>query len=221
MNSPTIINILKARKTNGLYSSIIIGRRGIGKSSYAIQTLFQVFRTLGYDKEESWEMALERVLYTIPDVVKFLDNSRNKKDLDIFIWDDAGVYAGGVRWFTHQKEMVLLESISDTLRNMVYGVLLTVPDIRTLSRRLRSYDDFIIKIYMSQNNNGKEPVDPNIRQARIYNKSMTPVGQVRIYKQYNDNFDIMLPDWVYKKYQDKRRSYGGQELKHLKKMVND
>lgn len=166
-------------------------------------------------------MALERVLYTIPDVVKFLDNSRNKKDLDIFIWDDAGVYAGGVRWFTHQKEMVLLESISDTLRNMVYGVLLTVPDIRTLSRRLRSYDDFIIKIYMSQNNNGKEPVDPNIRQARIYNKSMTPVGQVRIYKQYNDNFDIMLPDWVYKKYQDKRRSYGGQELKHLKKMVND
>jgi len=221
MNSPTIINILKARKTNGLYSSIIIGRRGIGKSSYAIQTLFQVFRTLGYDKEESWEMALDRVLYTIPDVVKFLDNSRNKKDLDIFIWDDAGVYAGGVRWFTHQKEMVLLESISDTLRNMVYGVLLTVPDIRTLSRRLRSYDDFIIKIYMSQNNNGKEPVDPNIRQARIYNKSMTPVGQVRIYKQYNDNFDIMLPDWVYKKYQDKRRSYGGQELKHLKKMVND
>ena len=216
IDSPTIINILKARKTHGLYSTIITGKRGLGKSSYALQTLYLVFRKLDYDKDEAWNMALDRCLYTIPEVVKFLEKSSDQKHKDLFIWDDCGVYAGGVRWLTHYKEMTLIESISDVMRNMVFGVLLTVPDIRTLSRRLRSYDDYLIKIYMPHQKNKDEVIDPNMRQARVYQKAMTPAGQFRIYKKYSDNFNIMLPDWVFKKYEAKRNKYGQDDLKKLK-----
>ena len=98
MESLTIKNILKARNHNGLFSVIITGERGIGKSSYAIQTLFQVFRNLGYDVETSWQMALDRTLYTIPEIINFLEKSSKEKYKDLFIFDDAGVFAGGVRW---------------------------------------------------------------------------------------------------------------------------
>jgi len=215
--SLTIINILKARKRNGLFSCIVTGERGIGKSSYSLQTLYQVFRTLGHDPETSWNMALDRMLFKIPDIIEFLEQTSHKKDKDIFCWDDAGVYGGGVRWLTHYKEMVLIESLCDTLRSTLYGILLTVPDIRTLSRRLRSYDDYVIKIYFdkkqSETNNGDS------RTARIYKKAMSPAGQSRIYKRYYDSFNIMLPDWVYKKYQAKRKRYGQEDLQNLKKMI--
>ena len=140
IESRTIKKILYERKNAGLYSAIVTGARGVGKSSYCMQVLHRVFRILGYDVDESWQMALDRKLYKIPEVVDFLEQSSEKENRDIFIWDDAGVFAGGVRWLTNQQEMVLIESICDTLRDCVYGVLFTVPDVRTLSRRIRTYD---------------------------------------------------------------------------------
>jgi len=222
IESRTIKSILYARKNNGLYSSIVTGARGVGKSSYCIQVLYRVFRILGYDVDEAWEMALDRILYKIPDVVNFLEKSSDNPNKDLFIWDDAGVFAGGVRWLTNQQEMVLIESICDTLRDCVYGVLFTVPDARTLSRRIRTYDDYLVRINrlrikdQKQFNNSED-----IREARLYKKVITPASQVRVYKQYNDNFNIMLPNWVYELYKKKRHKYTKENItalkKHLKK----
>jgi len=119
IESRTVRNILYARKHNGLYSSVVTGKRGAGKSSYCIQVLYRVFRDLGFECEESWQMSLDRTLYTIPDIIDFLDKSTDKEFKDIFIWDDAGVFAGGVRWLTNQREMVLLR-VSVILFEMVY-----------------------------------------------------------------------------------------------------
>lgn len=225
IESRTVRNILYARKHNGLYSSVVTGKRGVGKSSYCIQVLYRVFRDLGFECEESWKMALARTLYTIPDVVDFLDSSTDKEFKDLFIWDDAGVFAGGVRWLTNQQEMVLIESICDTLRDSVYGVLLNVPDIRTLSRRLRSYDDYFVKIRLLDERSKKKmngEFNGNIstlREARLYNKTLTPAGQVRVYKQYYDTFDVMLPDWVYELYKKKRHMYTKNNIIQLKKFL--
>jgi hypothetical protein len=226
VESRTVKNILYARKHNGLYSSIVTGKRGVGKSSYCIQVLYRVFRALGVECDEAWQMALDRTLYTIPDIIDFLDQATDKSDKDIFIWDDAGVFAGGVRWLTNQQEMVFIESICDTLRDSVYGLLFNVPDVRTLSRRLRSYDDYLVKIHRLkdkdkqkiQNNMVNGNVD-SLREARLYNKTITPAGQVRVYKQYYDTFDVMLPDWVYNKYKEKRHKYTKDNIVHLKELL--
>jgi len=221
IESRTIKSILYARKHNGLYSSIVTGARGVGKSSYCIQILFRVFRTLGYDVDSSWEMALDRILYKIPEVVDFLEDSSEKPHKDIFIWDDAGVFAGGVRWLTNQEEMVLIESICDTLRDCVYGVLFTVPDVRTLSRRIRTYDDYLVKI-KRLNNKDRESFNnsEDIREARLYKKVITPASQVRVYRQYYDNFNVMLPSWVYEKYKKKRYSYTKENITALKRHLS-
>ena len=221
IESKTIKSILYARKHNGLYSSIITGQRGIGKSSYCIQILYNIFRTLGFDIDTSWQMSLDRTLYTIPEIIDFLDQSTEQEYKDLFIWDDAGVFAGGVRWLTNQQEMVLIESICDTLRDSVYCILLNVPDIRTLSRRLRSYDDYLTKIYRISEKNKKYFKDStNLREARLYKKIITPAGQVRVYKQYYDTFDIMLPDYIYEKYKEKRHKYTKNNIANLKRFLN-
>lgn len=218
IESRTIKSILYARKTNGLYSSIVTGARGVGKSSYCIQVLFRIFRILGYDVDTAWQMALDRILYKIPEVVDFLEKASDKPDKDIFIWDDAGVFAGGVRWLTNQQEMVLIESICDTLRDCVYSVFFTVPDVRTLSRRIRTYDDYLVKILRLKNKDWQYFKDAeNIREARLYKKVITPASQVRVYKQYYDSFNIMLPGWVYEKYKEKRHRYTKENIKALKK----
>lgn len=217
IESRTIKSILHARKHEGLYSSIVTGKRGIGKSSYCLQILFTIFRKLGYNTDESWNMALDRIIYKVQEVVDFLDESIDKKDKDIFIWDDAGVYAGGVRWLTDQKEMVLIESICDTFRDCVYGVFFTVPDQRTLSRRIRSYDDYLVKIHYLTKTEEKyfEEDTSTLRVARLYNKVILPSSQVRVYKQYYDTFDVMLPFWVYEKYKEKRHRYTKENIKKL------
>lgn len=222
IESRTIKSILYARKHNGLYSSVVTGKRGIGKSSYCIQVLFRVFRLLDYDVETSWQMSLDRVLYTIPDIIDFLDKSSEDPDKDIFVWDDAGVFAGGVRWLTNQQEMVLIESICDTLRDSVYGLLLNVPDIRTLSRRLRTYDDYLVKIHHIKDTEENRDVLgdlTNLREARLYRKTILPSSQVRIYKYYYDTFDVMLPTWVYEKYKEKRHQYTRNNIAELKKFL--
>lgn len=225
IESRTIRNILYARKHNGLYSSVVTGKRGVGKSSYCIQILYRVFRDLGYECEEAWQMALDRTLYTIPDVIDFIDKATDNEFKDLFVWDDAGVFAGGVRWLTNQQEMVLIESMCDTLRDSVYAVLLNVPDIRTLSRRLRSYDDYFVKIRLLDDKtkkkmNGDFTGDVStLREARLYNKTITPAGQVRVYKQYYDTFDVMLPDWVYARYKEKRHKYTKSNIAQLKEFL--
>lgn len=222
--SRTIRNILSARKHEGLYNCIVTGKRGIGKSSYCLQILYNIFRKLGYDVEASWEMSLDRIIYKVSEVVDFLDKTMNG-DKDIFIWDDAGVYAGGVRWLTDQKEMVLIESICDTFRDCVYGVLFTVPDQRTLSRRIRSYDDYLVKIYYPKHDDYKnydEELDTsNLRVARLYKKVILPGSQVRLYKQYYDTFDVMLPSWVYEKYKEKRHRYTKENIQRLKETLKN
>lgn len=220
IESRTIKSILYARKTNGLYSSIVTGARGVGKSSYCIQVVFNVLRKLGYEVDEAWQMALDRTLYTIPEIINFLDVSTEKEYKDLFIWDDAGVFAGGVRWLTNQQEMVLIESMCDTLRDSVYGILFNVPDVRTLSRRLRTYDDFLVKIYRLSNKdklNFENTI--TLREARLYKKMITPASQVRVYKQYRDTFEVMLPNWVYEKYKEKRHKYTRNNIEHLKKLL--
>jgi len=222
IESRTIKSILYARKKNGLYSSIVTGPRGAGKSSYCIQIVYRIFRVLGYGSEEAWNMALDRVLYKIPDIVDFLEVSSEKPNKDIFIWDDAGVFAGGVRWLTDQQEMVLIESICDTLRDCVYGILFTVPDIRTLSRRLRTYDDYLVRINRLRKKDREFFEDSDdIREARLYKKMITPASQVRVYKQYYDSFNVMLPDWVYEKYKEKRHRYTTSNIKALKEHLKN
>ena len=86
--------------------AIITGPRGIGKSSYALNVAWEVYRNLKYDENTSWNMALDCCKFTIEEVVQFIQiNVRSPDKVHLLIWDDAGTYAGTTKWWTDRNAL--------------------------------------------------------------------------------------------------------------------
>lgn len=205
--------ILGSYKNNGFFSAIVEGKRGIGKSSYALKVLYNVFCSKGYSETDAWEMALDRTFYAIPDIVNFLDQSSKKTPHEIaFIWDDAGVFASKLRWFTHYKEAHLIQALLDTIRGSVSGIIMTCPNQQQLFNFIRRYDDYLIRIRYAKHGQWG-------RVATGYVKRSLPSGQMRVYKKFEDEYSCYLPKWVYDKYMVKRESYNADNIQNIKDML--
>jgi hypothetical protein len=100
----------------------------------------------------------------------------------------------------------------DTIRTVCTGLLLTCPKREMLLSALRNYDDFKIEIIMHHDYE---------RIARGYKIKTSPMGQKRIYKNYEDNFSCYLPDWVYDKYMLKRNYYLDQVNNELQEIMKN
>ena len=205
--------IYYAFRSNGFFSAIVEGRRGIGKSSYSLKTMHDIFVYLGYDDDVAWQMAIDRMLYNINDIVDFIDQSNGDKKEVVFTWDDAGVFGGNLRYFSHMKEVNLLSSLMDTIRSSVGGILLTCPSQFGLLKFLRRYDNYLINII-------RDPVQGSwYRIARGYLKNSLPSGKVIIYKKFDDFFSAYLPNKWYEVYMKKRHEYNKTNAEYLKELI--
>jgi len=203
--------ILSAYKTNGFTSATVEGPRGIGKSAYSLKTLYDIYSSLGYHEDVAWDMALDRMLYRIKDIIKFLGDSSDKTNHEIcFVWDDAGVFGSNLKWYTDIKLVHLLQSMMDTIRGSVNGMILTCPNQGQLLKFLRRYDNYIVELSHTEQGGWN-------RVAKGYIKRTLPSGTQRIYPNYHDYFSCYLPIEVYKKYQKKRNQYNLENIMALKK----
>lgn len=206
--------IIGSYNTNGFFSAVIEGKRGIGKSSYALHVLHNIYSSLGYDDVVAWDMTLDRTLFTIPEIVTFLRNASNTGRREVaFIWDDAGVYGSNLRWFTHVKEVHLLQSLMDTIRSSVNGVLMTAPSQFSLLKFLRRYDNHLIQIVYD------EPRGHWYRIAKGYQKYTLPSGKVLIFHRFNDYYYCRLPQKIYDRYMQKREAYNTSNIENLEDLM--
>jgi len=183
---------------NGFCGAIITGPRGIGKSCYALNVAWEVFRNLGYDDDASWNMALDCCKFTIEEVVEFIKNNIISPDkAHLLIWDDAGTYAGTTKWWTDRHALDKLKGVTDTIRTGVCSLLITTPSESDLTKFLRNYDDYMIQIRY-HTDGGK------YRMAKGYIKRTLPSGKRVVYSKFKNRFYLYLPDWVYTKYKKMR-----------------
>jgi hypothetical protein len=212
-HDPSLIlskKLLWAWKSGGFTSATVEGTRGIGKSSYAIKCLADVFYCQGYDIDVSWDMAIDRILYRIDDVIEFLDKSTKKRKQEVcFCWDDAGVFAGSGMWFSDPKMVHLLQSMMDTIRGSVSGMILTCPNQGQLLKFLRRYDSYLIRV--SHTTEGGFT-----RWAKGYQWTSLPSGKRLIRSSFDDSFSCRLPNEVYYKYMRKRKKYNKENIENLK-----
>lgn len=198
---------------SGFIGAIIEGERGYGKSSYALKVMAQVYQNLeGLDDEASWNRAIDNMVFSMDDLVRYI-NSNIASDTVSPVWclDDATVHFSSYKFFTNLYEVILVHGMFDTIRTACTGLLLTCPKRDLLLAALRNYDDFKIEIVM---NDGWE------RIARGYKIKTTPVGQRRIYKNFEDDYSCYLPNWVYDKYMVKRKFYLKQTNDELQKILS-
>jgi hypothetical protein len=213
-NAPELVlakKLLSSHKTNGFTSAIVEGPRGIGKSSYALKVFYDVFEAMDYNETAAWDMALDRVLFRIKDIIQFLDDNVDKEDREIgFIWDDAGVFGSNLTWYTDIKLVHLLQSMMDTVRGSLNGMLLTCTNQGQLLKFLRRYDNHIINISYAEQGGWN-------RIAKGYIKRTLPSGMQRVYPNFHDYFSCHLPIDIYERYQVKRMQYNKENITALKK----
>jgi len=185
---------------SSFFSVMVIGKRSIGKTSYSLLAVHDFFVERGETSNNAWRLALECLKFSIPSVIKYIEDalSRDIKK-PVLIWDDARVYGSGSMYHTNMRLVQQLGGLLDVLRTAISSLILTCPSSSGMLGILKSYDDYICKIHYS-------PAGGYNRIARGYLWSSLPSGKRLIYHKYNDKYSCYLPSWVYNQYMASRKS---------------
>jgi len=192
---------------NGFIGALVEGKRGVGKSSYCIKVMKEIYQTLlSCDDTTAYQYALKHILFDMDDIIRILREARNQNEvLPVVCWDDAGVHGSNLQWFINMRGIQELKSVMDTVRTAVTGLLLNCPDREGLAKVLRGYDDYLVSIIKVN--------PPYERSARGYNIYKLPSGTRRVYRNFEDRYSCYLPNWVYKEYMLERMKYLDVALK--------
>jgi hypothetical protein len=196
---------------NGFCGAIITGPRGIGKSSFALNAAWEMYRLTGeYDEEEAWDKVLEVCKFTMDEVLEYLEYyAKSNEKARCLIWDDCGVHASTMEWWENRSTLKRLKSVTDTIRTGVCSLIITTPNESDLTKFLRNYDDYIVQI-------GYHSDGGIYRMAKGYLKRTLPGGQLRIYPKFKNKFYVMIPDSVFNRYMVRRNQVLIDEIDNLK-----
>ena len=184
---------------NGFNSFIVTGRRGIGKTSYGLVALHDVYTDMGMSNIAAWDASLKSLKFTIPEIIDYLKTAVDADEKRIcLIWDDTRIFASGMKYHLNMKLIDKLSGMLDYVRTSLCSLIMTCPSTSGLLGVLKSYDDYEVKIHFTHKGGYS-------REARGYLWSSLPSGQKRIYHKFSDSYSCRLPNWVYKRYMEKRK----------------
>jgi len=208
-----LTNMIYGAYPNRYVGCCITGRLGIGKSSYALKVMYELFKRLGYNDTDAWEKTLSCCLFEIKDVVKFLVESSNADEHEyVMLWDDLRIHCGGTKYFTNMRQVEKLTGVLDSVRTSISGLLMTTPSTSGLLGVLRSYDDYIVKIRHTHEGGDN-------RMAIGYLWDPLPSGKRLIHKRFIDAYSCYLPKKIYDRYMIKRKDAQKRALGRLEKVI--
>lgn len=196
-------------------SFMVVGKRGIGKSTYCLRSLHDAYVVLGYSDKDAWEKALDSLKFSIPDVVKYLKHCVDTDEKEIcLIWDDTRVFASGTQYHLQMRMVSKLVGLLDTVRTAVSCLILTCPSPKGLLSVLQTYDDYLVKIKHCDRGG-------YYRIATGYIWTTLPSGQRRIYTKFRDEFNCYLPKKIYNRYMLTRKKALSDVLIELEDELKD
>lgn len=196
--------IRAATTGGGFVGFIVYGPQRIGKSSYALQSLKEVYG--------SWDLALKYTLFDIRDVIREIRGAvKSDVRLPAIMWDDCGVHGGKMLYFSNRKLTEYLQNLVDVIGINLGGLVMTTPSPSNLLKALRGYEFYRVKIFIRDGSGG--------RRAIGYMSSLLPSGTRIIHRKYSDFYNVQLPDDVWAKYLKKRKSYLAVALEGFEKFL--
>jgi AAA+ ATPase superfamily predicted ATPase len=191
--------IKRAYRGGGFIGAIIYGPQRLGKSSYALKVLYNLYG--------DWDAVLRYTVFDLKEVITLLSDAVNGgKRIPAIVWDDAGFHASKMLYFQNRALTLYLQRLIDVVGINLGGLLITTPSPSNLLRSLRGYEFFRVKIYSDGGTR---------RHATGYLSVLLPSGTRVIKREFQDYYDVMLPDAFWGEYVKKRRSYLSQALKDL------
>lgn len=177
---------------DGFTGAIIYGKQRIGKSSYAMQ--------IGYDIYKNWDDVVKYTFFKLDDLISFLKNlTATHGYIPYMIVDDAGVHLSKHTYYSNRMDAQFLSNLFDVVGVAVKSIVFTTPDPGNILKAIRRYEFLRVKIIKRG--------DDHRRLARGYRNIMLPSGMFRIKTDFMDSYKVMLPDDIYKEYSKVRWGY--------------
>ena len=191
---------------NGFISAIITGERRKGKSIYAMKVIALLYYIMeGWNEEECWKKAFDCFIFGPDDLTeKVRHNTTHDLVSPVWCLDDTTVHFGTMLFFINPYQLQLLNGIFDTIGTAVNALLLTCPKKKRLMNALKNYDDNTIHIIKAREG-GYERIARGILWYTM------PDEKQRFRKIFEDHYSCYAPDYIYKPYLIKRKSYLKQQ----------
>jgi len=177
---------------------IVYGRTGAGKSTYAVMSLAEAARSLGF--EVDWSFLDRRIIFSPDEVYKYFEAVKmelgDKRDVGL-IMDDAGVHFHAYKFFTNIEFAERISSLLQVARVYTANIVVTTPNITFILRMLRSIPE---TYYIPVARRGT-----NTAVAAVYVLKIYPPNRLRARKLLVEEFDLAMP--YHEEYQEKRRWY--------------
>ncbi len=196
--------ILKAYREKGFVGVEIFGPQGIGKTTYALKILKQVYQELGYKNE--WDMALQMTFFDVEDFIPLLVKARlENQSIPAVLFDDAGIWLEKYIWYKENiRGFVRLYKM---IRTFVSAVIFTTPSPEDIVKNVREKAWYQIKIVRGGHNQSGN----RLGTAMLYGYEVKKVRDTLkgiVKEKAIDTFTVRLPDDVYQKYEKLRVESG-------------
>jgi Txe/YoeB family toxin of Txe-Axe toxin-antitoxin module len=218
----TTLRIFEAYKRYRFFPMIVYGELGIGKSSFAIKLLAEVYGKWedGTLVERNWDAWKEWMVFLPEEFIKRIDELQAKGErAPLLVWDDAGLWASSQKF--KDKFAISLSDYFNVARTDLASVIFTTPDPSWLLKRIREIPGICYgRITYKDEDNGARHKE--LRYLIVYstwkNVIEDKVGSRRL---YSDMFDITLPNDVFKEYDKVRRKYAEVAKKKLEEVIEE
>ena len=186
-------------------SIILKGRKGVGKSTYAIKTVVQFFMEQDLSPGESYFEVLRRIIHT-PYEFRLGINRFN----DVLIWDDAGVWLSTYFWYDQDMRPYLLWFLNwyDTSRTTIHNLVFTTLTPKKLPPRIR---EDVEAVHARIRRVGSKKIDGRLFKVSTAHLVMLDESDysLKILRQDlgEDQYIVYLPEPVYKIYWVIRKAY--------------
>jgi len=160
----------------------------VGKSSYALQTAYEVY--------QDWDTVFKHLFFRPEKLVRYAQKLAQKNQkVPIIIWDDAGVHGGSDLYHNNRKLYYDLDQALQTIGVVCQSLLATATDVAKPTGLLTDDRNVTIKITKK---------DQYERKAKLFINSTLPWGKKIDSKEAVDSFRVMLPNEVYERYRKQR-----------------
>lgn len=198
------------------------GPLGIGKTSYALQCLMQLYGTYDYDGRlvelcKDWEKIACHIVFhpqTFKQIIQHLQKTKTR--IKGLVWDDSGIFLAAKDWQkAWAKEIVKYFQLA---RTYCSSIILTTPSPSLILKDIRRLNMVTLNVKFVRSKNSFN----HSRRALGYDHWYLPdLTKPRMKFRGSDEFNVMLPDCIYRPYQDMRAGYADYELEKVFELIGD
>jgi len=205
-----MINTLYAQ--NEFKPFIVYGPLGIGKSSYAMKCVAEVY---GGIDSLNWEAVKTHLVFHPRDFVDYCTRMIEKgQRAKVLIWDDAGLWLNALEW--NSSFIRAVTKYFNVARTNWAAIILTSPLPTYVTKKVRGLPDAItIKIIKTKND---LDAPQRCRCAKGYRFWIAPdMVKSGVREIFEDKFTAILPNTFYYWYLPVRDRYAKEAVSYMRK----